>query len=344
MAIPTEASPNGMARAHDLEASPKRSTHVSVVVCVEGTPAPGLPDFLRDVVEQLEKRGCDHDVLLVLGAVPPAVSKQIRELKLGDPEHVRVLRSGSAMGAAALLSAGFEQAQGEVLLTLPPRLEVEPGVVGELLDALDEGADVAFASRNADASGLARRQSLWFNGMISWAAGTRFRDVAGGTRALRREVLAELPLYGDFHRYLPVLAERLGFAVREIEGRRHPDAREPGVHAPRLYLWRALDVLSIFFLARFTRRPLRLFGGVGAMFGSLGAVLLTWLGAQRLMGVPLGTRPLLVLAILLLGLGVQTLSIGLLGELILFFHARRQRDYRVKATYGASRGEAPPDE
>jgi dolichol-phosphate mannosyltransferase len=315
-----------------------------VVVCVELAAAPELPRLLREVSEQLERRGCDHEVLLVLGAVPPAASEPLRELALADPEHVHLLRSGSALGPAALLSAGLERAQGEILLTLPSRLEVEPDVVGRLLDALEGGADVAFASRNmADASGLARRQSLWFNGLISWAAGTRFRDVASGTRALRREVLAELPLYGEFHRYLPVLAERLGFAVREVEARRHPAAHESGVHAPRLYLWRALDVLSIFFLSRFTRRPLRLFGGIGAAFGTVGAALLGWLGVQRLWGIPLGSRPMLVLAILLLGLGVQTLTIGLLGELILFFHARRQRDYRIAAVYGAERPEPQPD-
>ncbi len=318
-----------------------RAPHVSIVVCVEVGAAPELPELLRDVGEQLEKRGFEHDVVLVLGPVSAGVAEQMRELQLADPEHVRVLRSGYAMGPSALLSAGLEQARGEILVTLPARLEVESDVVGRLIDALAQGADLAFASRNAaGAGGMARRQSLWFNGLISWAAGTRFRDVASGTRAFRREVFRELPLYGDFHRYMPVLAERLGFSVREIEARRHAAAREASVHAPSLYLWRALDVLSIFFLSRFTRRPLRLFGGVGALFGTVGGALLLWLGTQRLMGVPLGGRPLLVLAILLVGLGVQTLTIGLLGELILFFHARRQRDYRIAAIYGASRDPA----
>jgi dolichol-phosphate mannosyltransferase len=307
----------------------------SVVVCLDGSAAPELPELLRDVFEQLEKRGYEQDAVVVLGPVTERVAERMRELQLADPERIRVLRSGYAMGPAALLCAGLEQARGEILLTLPARPEVEAEVIGRLIDALEAGADVAFASRNgAGAQGLGRRQSLWFNGLISWAAGTRFRDVASGTRALRSEVFAELPLYGDFHRYLPVLAERLGFAVKEIEARPHAAAHQIKVHAPRLYLWRALDVLSIFFLSRFTRRPLRLFGGVGALFGSVGTGLLLWLGVQRLLGVPLGGRPLLVLAVLLVGLGVQTLTIGLLGELILFFHARRQRDYRIAAIYG----------
>jgi len=156
---------------------------------------------------------------------------------------------------------------------------------------------------------------------------------------MRREVLAEVPLYGDFHRYLPLLAERLGFAVREVPARQRPGTAPPRLYAPRLYLWRAMDVLSIFFLSRFTRRPLRLFGGVGSLFGLMGALIVGLMGVERLFGRPLADRPLLVLGTLLLGMGVQMLTIGLLGELILFFQAGRIRDYRIASV---EEGEAVP--
>jgi hypothetical protein len=163
---------------------------------------------------------------------------------------------------------------------------------------------------------------------------------------MRREVAHEVPLYGDFHRYLPVLADRLGFVVREVPVRQHPRATAPVVHSPLTYLYRSLDLLTIFFLSRFTRRPLRLFGGIGTLFGAAGAAILAVVGAQRLLGTPLADRPILVLGTLLVGLGVQAFTIGLLGELILFFHARRTRDYRIAAVYEpteeSSHGEQPP--
>ena len=179
----------------------------------------------------------------------------------------------------------------------------------------------------------ARIQSELFNRLVSLAAGTSFRDVASETRVFRRQVVEETPLYGDFYRYLPLLAERLGFDVREIPAAQDPRARAPVVHSLRLYLWRAMDVLSIFFVSRFTRHPLRLFGGVGSAFAALGALILLVAAIQRFTGTPLADRPVLVLGTLLVGLGVQTFTIGLLGELILFFHARGIRDYRVSAVH-----------
>ena len=189
-----------------------------------------------------------------------------------------------------------------------------------------------------------------FNRLVSWAAGVNFTDVASSARAIRREVAKELPIYGDFHRYLPILADRLGFDVREVLGGEPLDLKRPSLHRPGIYLWRAIDILSIFFLSRFTRLPLRLFGGVGAAFGAFGSGIILILGIQRLLGTPLADRPLLVLGVLSLGIGVQAFTIGLLGELILFFHARSIRDYRIASVHEAPKpalpepGEAQADE
>ena len=235
-----------------------------------------------------------------------------------------------------MLTAGIERAKGEIVLTVPPRFEVESNALATLYEAVENGADLAFASRASWVSATsARYQSRIFNKLISWAVGTHFTDIASSTRAMRREVLEEIPVYGDFHRYLPVLVGRLGFAVQEIPATQHPSKVAPLVHAPQLYLWRAMDILSIFFLSRFTRYPLRLFGGMGSLFGVVGAGILLAVGIQRVLGTPLAGRPIVVLGTLLVGLGVQAFTIGLLGELILFFHARNIRDYRIAAVYEA---------
>jgi len=284
----------------------------------------------------------DYEFLYLVSPKSASLTGQIRDLQQKDPKRIRVIQVGHAVGGAAVLSAGAENAEGEILLTLPPCYEVELGVIGALYEAIESGADVAFAHRGPrEGQASTRIQSRIFNRLIAWAAGTSFTDITSDTRAIRREVLQEISLYGDFHRYLPVLAEREGFAVREVPAREHRDATT-GVYKPSDYLWRALDILSVFFLSRFTRHPLRLFGGVGCLFAGVGGAILAVVTFQRLfLDVALADRPILVLSALLFGLGVQLFTIGLLGELILFFHARNIRDYRIAAVYEAGEPTLP---
>jgi hypothetical protein len=295
-----------------------------------------LVELHRELLPEVEKLGPDYEVLYLIGSAPPEALEQARRLQGQDPAHVRGFQFAQAVGEAGMLAAGIERARGAVLVTLPGRFETDLGVLSPLYESIRAGSDLAFASRTRGRIGTsARVQSEFFNRVVSLASGARYRDVASGTRAFRRPVVEETPFYGDFYRYLPILAERLGFLVKEIQAAQHARIRAPRVHAPLLYLWRGMDVLSIFFISRFTRHPLRLFGGLGSIFAALGLVILLVVAGQRLAGVPLADRPVLVLGTLLIGLGVQAFTIGMLGELILFFHARSVRDYRITATYEA---------
>lgn len=309
---------------------------ISVLVSV-GSEADDLEQIHRELVAEFEKLRVDYEVLYLIGLAPPRSLDQAQSLQRQDPGRVRVLEFARAVGKAAMLAAGIEHAKGGVLVTLPGRFEIDLGVLGALYEAIREGTDLVFASRIRGPVGIsARIQSEFFNKLVSLAARSEFRDIASETRAFRRQVAEETPLYGDFYRYLPLLAERLGFRVQEIAAAQHPGNTAPVIHAPRIYLWRAIDILSIFFISRFTRYPLRLFGGVGSAFAALGFGILLVVALQRFAGTPLADRPVLVLGTLLIGLGVQVFTIGLLGELILFFHARSLRDYRVAAIYEAS--------
>jgi hypothetical protein len=275
------------------------------------------------------------EILYLLRRSSSITSEQLEALRSEHPERIRAVEfiRGSE---AAMLAAGAEMSRGEIILTVPGEFEIDLAALGPLHATVLEGADVAFGMRMRRPAGRsARLQSELFNKLVSWAAGTRFRDVTCGTRAIRKQVFDEIPLYGDFHRYLPVLADRLGFRVREIPAPQHPRAPTPLIHPPMMYLWRGIDVLSVLFISRFTRTPLRLFGGVGAAFAAVGLAILAVIGIERLLGTALANRPVLVLATLLIGLGVQSFTIGLLGELLLFFNARGVRDYRIAVVYEA---------
>lgn len=303
-----------------------------------------LRDLHRALVPEIEKLGRSHEFLYLVSGEFGAAFEQAVELHHADPKRVRVLRFARPVSEAAALATGFERARGELAVTLPSYFDADLAGLEALVAAVDEGADLAFAGRTDRRDGLLKRvQSRGFNRLASWATGTHFSDVASGTRAIRREIMGEVPLYGDFHRFLPVLADRHGFAVREVPVAQDTRSRAPRVYRPRTYLWRGLDILSMFFLSHFTRRPLRLFGAVGSLFGALGALILAVVGIQRIAGEALAGRPILILGTLLVGLGVQAFTIGLLGELLLFFHARDVRDYRIAEIYEAEVPPLPPE-
>ncbi len=313
----------------------------SILVLV--TAAAPLAELHEDICRSLEKIPAESEILYLVREGGGDEVAQAREICERSPERVRVLEFTKATSDAAMLGAGANNARGDVLLTVPARFETDLACLHALDAAIRDGADVAIAARIGGFGTIsARAQSRLFNKLVSWVTGSRFADVASGTRAIRKRVLQEIPLYGEFHRYLPVLAERSGFNVIELQAEIHPSASVPIVHTPRVYLWRAIDVIAIMFISRFTRYPLRLFGGVGVAFGTVGSVVLLVVGIQRLLGTPLSNRPLLVLAVLLIGLGVQTFTIGLLGELLVFFRARKIRDYRVAAIYEAEPSVLPP--
>jgi hypothetical protein len=169
-----------------------------------------------------------------------------------------------------------------------------------------------------------------FHGMVARVTGMRLHDLGCGARAMKRRVLEELSLYGDQHRLLAVLADRQGFRVTEVELRQSERDRFEGIYRPREYAHLVLDVFTVFFLVRFTKKPLRFFGMIGATMFGLGVLVVLYLVFTRLaFGESLADRPALLLSSLLVVLGLQLFALGLLAELIIFTHARHLKDYQA---------------
>jgi hypothetical protein len=147
---------------------------------------------------------------------------------------------------------------------------------------------------------------------------------------MKRKVIEEIRLYGELHRFLPLLAYELGFKVSEVPVQQSQFDLARRVYEPGIYLRRVLDVLTLFFLVKFTKKPLRFFGLVGSAVSLTGVVILGYLGLDRLLGGAIAGRPVLILGVLLTVLGLQLFSIGLLGELIVFTHARDRKDYQIE--------------
>jgi len=301
---------------------------VSVVVPV----VERMDDLLmlyRAFAGELDRRGEEHEFLFVFDGgftPPPALAELSRE-----NGTVRVLSFARTFGETAALRLGIERSRGDVIVTLPAYFQVLPEGLGPLLDALQNGADMAVANRSPRVdSWLNRLQSLAFHRMLGGLADRRFHDIACGVRVIRRPVAEALPLYGDLHRFIPALALREGYRVDEVPIPQHPNDARTRVYGPGVYVRRMLDIAAFFFLAKFTEKPLRFFGLVGSVFFGLGAVTGVALLVDRIAGHGIANRPLLLLAVLLVALGVQLMGLGLVGEIIVHLRAPHRRAYRVR--------------
>jgi len=302
---------------------------VSVIVPVGSRFAPAA-DLYAEYKRALESLGQSYELIFVIDGQRNEFSAGLREL-LDVGHRFTVVGLTRPFGEATALMAGFEHASGRIILTLPAYHQIDATEVGRLVEALDS-CDMAIGRRWPRSGGvLERARRSVFHGLLASVTRLRFHDLGCGARAFDRRVLEEIQLYGDQHRFLPVLADRQGFRVREVDVRQSPQDRFEGVYQPREYTRGFLDIFTVFFLVRFTKKPLRFFGMVGVSTFAIGALLIAWLVVERLFfEQALAGRPALLLSSLLVVLGLQLFALGLLGELIIFTHARAIKDYQVE--------------
>jgi glycosyltransferase involved in cell wall biosynthesis len=310
-------------------AAKHETTRISIIVPV-GARRSDLKSLYAEYKAGIAAIGIPHEFIFVLDGPRTDAARALDDL-LKAGEALTVVNLTRSFGEAAALMAGFERSSGNAIVTLPGYHQIDATDLRKLVAALDT-TDVAIGYRFPRAgNALDKVRRAAFHGLVRFVTGARFRDLGCGARALRRQVIEELDLYGDQHRFVAILATRLGFRVSEVALRQSVHDRYSRIYRPREYAHQVLDLVSIFFLVRFTKKPLRFFGMLGVITFSLGALLITYLGVDRLVfhhGI--ADRPVLLLAALLLVLGMQIFALGLLGELIIFTHARSMKDYRVE--------------
>jgi len=311
-------------------AEPIPELDLSVIVPV-GARQADPTDLYAEYKAGLDALGHRYELIFVLDGPQSRFAAGLRAL-LDAGERFTVVSLSRPFGEATALMAGFEHALGQTIVTLPGYHQIEAADVGKLVQALDS-ADIAIGRRSPRSGGpLERFRRSVFHGLLAFVTRLEFHDLGCGARAFDRRVLEEIQLYGDQHRFLAVLADRQGFRVREVDVRQSPKDRFEGIYQPREYTRGLLDIFTVFFLVRFTKRPLRFFGMVGVSTFLVGALAVSWLVFARLfLDHPLAERPALLLASLLVVLGLQLFALGLLGELLIFTHARGLKDYQIES-------------
>jgi glycosyltransferase involved in cell wall biosynthesis len=303
---------------------------VSVLVPVldEEESVAELTARVRAVLEEL---GRSFEIVFVDDGSGDATSARVAAEHEADP-RVKLVRLRRNFGKAAAISAGVEHSRGRLVFTIDGDLQDLPEEIPRFLDKLEsEELDLVSGWKRRRRDPLAKRlSSRLFNAVTRLLAQVELHDFNCGFKLYRREVLEQIAVYGELHRYIPVLASRQGFRIGEIpvthERRRHGSSK---YGLDRFYKG-LLDLITVLFITKYTRRPLHLFGGIGLVTITAGFVINAYLAVLWFMGEPLGRRPLLFLGILLMVVGFQVLTTGLLGEMITFKNFRRSDSYSVK--------------
>lgn len=274
--------------------------------------------------ESLDGRGWILQFIYVVDGERPTVIDELKALKQSG-EALQILHLPHRHGGATALSVGFRYAKGERIMTLPEIPQVTGEALGNLLLASDD-QELTIARRLPPDTQAKERK---FEYAVRMLLGSKFKDLRSPVRVLHQRVADEITLYGEQHNFMSLIAESHGFGVREIDTE---ISAKPGKatsigQKPNLIL----DVLNAFFLIRFVKKPFRFFGGFGLAVLGVGVLFTAYLiGARLFFDVPLLDRPALILSSLMVVLGIQILSVGLIGEIITFAFTKEHRDYRVE--------------
>jgi glycosyltransferase involved in cell wall biosynthesis len=326
--IAAAASAPSVAPAVSEGAAAELDVSVLVPVLDEAETVEELGSRVAGVLDGL---GLSFEIVFVDDGSRDGTAERVRSAH-GRDGRIKLVRLRRNFGKAAALSAGFEHSHGRIVVTMDGDLQDDPDEIPRLLAMLETGdLDLVSGWKKERRDPAAKRiPSRLFNWVTRRLAGVELHDFNSGFKVYRREVLDQIAVYGELHRYIPVLASRRGFAVGEATVTHHPRRHGVSKYGWDRFYKGLLDLITVLFITRYTRRPLHLFGAVGLVFLAAGFGIDLYLAILWMGGATLSNRPLLLLGVLLMLLGIQVLTTGLLGEMITFKNFRRPDSYSVK--------------
>jgi glycosyltransferase involved in cell wall biosynthesis len=293
-----------------------------------------IVELFERITRMADKLDREIEIIFVDDGSTDHSAKAARQLHDSDP-RVKLIEFRRNYGKAAALAAGFKLAAGDYVVTMDADLQDDPDEIPHLLAKLEEGYDLVSGWKKVRRDPWSKRFfSKIYNYFTSISSGVRLHDFNCGLKAYRHEVVKSFNIYGELHRYLPVIAHRNGFRVTELQVKHHARKFGQSKYGVTRFTRGAFDLLTITFLTKYKNRPLHLFGSWGFVTFFAGTVILVVLAVQKILfNAHLSRRPLLFLGVLLVIVGVQFFSIGLLGEMITESRADSD-DYRIKQLVG----------
>jgi glycosyltransferase involved in cell wall biosynthesis len=320
----------------DLLEEEKGQAVISVIVPLYNEEQ-NLEALYREISETLRKIGRPYELIFVNDGSTDGSAGVLEELTMTDP-GISILHLRRNFGKAMALSAGFKEACGDIIITLDADLQDNPVEIPRFIAGIESGYDLVSGWKYRRQDPLSKTlPSRVFNKVVSMFTGLEIHDFNCGFKAYSRNLVDRLRIYGELHRYIPALAHSAGYRVTEIKVDHRPRKYGKSKYGWERYTRGLLDLLTVLFITRYTKKPLHLFGSMGLLLMLLGFSINAYLAVLWFMGHSIGHRPLLSLGVLLMVLGVQFVSTGLLGEMLTRYQGQDDESY-VARKVTSSRG------
>jgi glycosyltransferase involved in cell wall biosynthesis len=294
-----------------------------------------LYEELRSV---LQGNNISAEILFINDGSSDQTGELIKEISSRDPKVV-VVNFRRNFGQTAAMSAGFDYSRGDIIITMDGDLQNDPADIPKFLDKINEGYDVVTGWRHKRKDPFLNRRlpSMIANKIISWITGVKLHDYGCTLKAFRKDVAEHIKLYGEMHRFIPAIASAIGISIAEVRVNHRPRSRGKSKYGISRTFRVILDLITVKFLLSYSHRPLHIFGLIGMVSFCIGALISLVLLLQReFYDMPMADRPLLLLAILLVFIGIQFITFGLISELqIRTYHESQNKPiYYVKQVFG----------
>ncbi len=293
-----------------------------------------LHERLKDVLDVL---GTEYEIIYVDDGSSDRTLSILEDIQKADKD-VMVLSLRRNFGQTAAFAAGFDFARGDIVITMDGDLQNDPKDIPRLLDAIRDYDLVSGWRKKRKDTFLTRRlPSMIANWLISRVTGVRLHDYGCSLKAYRRDIVKNIRLYGEMHRFIPAVASWYGVRVAEIETTHHPRLRGKSKYVISMTIKVLLDLITVKFLQSFSTKPMQFFGPMGMIFGMVGVGISLYLSIEKLFkGVNIGGRPLLLLGALLIIVGVQFVGMGLIGEMLVrvYHESQKKPIYAIKKILG----------
>lgn len=303
---------------------------LSIVIPVQNE-SPNIKPLYDELTQTLVQYGRSYEILIIDDGSTDDTFEQLASLQARDP-HLRVIRFRRNFGQTAAFAAGFEHARGRLVVTSDGDLQNDPADIPAMVALIEQGNDIVCGWRKdrKDTFVTRRVPSMMANKLISWATGVSLHDYGCSLKVFRAEVVKPLRLYGEMHRFLPAIASQIGVKIAEVVVNHRARRAGKTKYGLSRTIRVVLDLATVKFLLSYSTRPLQIFGLMGLLAGGLGTLITGYLGYVRLFQHQgIAERPLLLLGVMLVFIGVQLLTFGLLAEVM----ARTYYESQDKATY-----------
>jgi glycosyltransferase involved in cell wall biosynthesis len=290
-----------------------------------------IPILYDELTQTFEKTSVEYELVFIDDGSSDSSLAILENLQEND-KRICIISLRKNFGQTAAMSAGFDEARGDVIIAMDADLQNDPADIPILLKEIEAGSDMVTGWRyNRQDPFLSRKlPSKIANKIISWATGVHLHDYGCTLKAFRNDVIKTIKLYGEMHRFIPAIASAMGVSITEVKVNHRARRFGTSKYGISRTLRVILDLITVKFLLNYATRPIHVFGTIGFISGSVGAFLALVMTIQRqFYGVPLSDRPLLLLAVLLIFVGVQFVTIGLVAEML----ARTYHESQNKPTY-----------